>query len=153
MLKWLRRQHLQKKLRKAEHLLSLFLSLDLGTQGNSVRLLAHHETTEQILRCPHRQEIEPLLKSFGKVTKQIYNCIPQEETTIIPGEEKESDFRVTKIPYSKCLVLNKKLQSARARVHTRTHTHTHTEVWPNLRKKTSSIQDGQACNLLNKDLK
>lgn len=95
--------------------------LDLGTQGNSVRLLAHHETTEQILRCPHRQEIEPLQKSFGKVIKQIYNCIPQEETIIIPGEEKESDFRVTKIPYSKCLVLNKKLQSAHA--HTYTHSH------------------------------
>ena len=37
--------------------------------------------------------------------------------------------------------------------HTHTNTHTHTEVWPNLRKKTSSIQEGQALNILNKDLK
>ena len=90
--------------------------------------MAHHETTEQILQCPHRREIEPLQKSFGKVTKQICNCSPQEETTIIPGEERESDFRVTRIPYSKCLVLNKKLQSAHARAHTHMHTCTHTHA-------------------------
>ena len=99
--------------------------MDLDTQGNSVRLLAHHETTDQILQCAHRWEIEPLQKSFGKVTKQIYNCSPQEETTIIPGEERESDFRVTRIPYSKCLVFNKKLQSARTHTHTHTHLHTY----------------------------
>lgn len=37
--------------------------------------------------------------------------------------------------------------------HTERHTHTLTEVWPSLRKKTSSIQEGQALNLLDKDLK
>lgn len=103
--------------------------MDLDTQGNSVRFLAHHETTKQILQCLHRQKIQPLQKLLGKVTKQIYNCSPQEETTIIPGEERESDFRATRIPYSKCLVLNKKLKSVHAHVHAYTHTETHTHTY------------------------